>query len=718
MTLIPSQLSGLSRRKFLALLSASTAFAVTACSDYHDQKELVPYTKRPDGVLPGKPNYYASTCNGCSQACGILIKTREARPIKVDGNDLHPINQGKTCSVGQASIYNLYDPSRLQHPLKANRKANWETIDSEIIKKLDETVASGKKIAVIAHPTSSPTEKKLLKEFKERFSTVEVFSYDLFNNCNKKFAWYQSYGTSDLPAIKWDEADIIVSLESDFLAKEGNHLESTRLFTKRRDIMKSDNFNRLYVAEGGLSLTGANSDYRLQVRPDAQYDFVLSLMSSVVSRGESIINIHPAVKSKLSNYSMEKFVEKWNMDSLKVNYLIEDLIKNKGKAIITAGDVLQSEVHVAVNLLNEILGNTVLYDFQKAYTDSGKQTHLDGFKKLVSEMNVGEYGIVIHYDVNPVFHLPSSLNYSNALSKVDTVISLVDSQNESSTSDSYTIPINHSFESWGDAHARANVYSLRQPVIAPLYNSRQKEAILLTWIYSSAKSYTEDMYHQYLMESCRENIYSKMNLAINFKSFWNTALHDGFVELKNSSVDKSAFNLSAFDLKYKSDESIGFGLLLNDSYFIRDGRFANNGWLQEIPHPISKVAWDNYAAISPSTAKEYNLEIGDMIKVSSNDSSIEIPVMVQPGVIKDFISIELGYGRTVIGDAGKDVGIDATDILNTNGSGSRWITSNVSIEKTGAQYELFSTQEHHPLDEDFVKDFHLTRGIVKRSFTS
>ena len=711
----PSQLKGLSRRKFLALLSASTAFAATACSDYHDQKEIVPYTKRPDGVLPGKPNYYASTCNGCSQACGILIKTREGRPIKIDGNDLHPINLGKTCSVGQASIYNLYDPSRLQHPIKENRKRDWETIDSEIIKQLDETIASGKKIAIIANPTNSPTEKKLLKEFKERFSTAEVFSYELFNNCNKKYAWNQSYGTADLPSIKWNKADVILSLESDFLAKEGNHLEATRLFTKRRDIMESDNFNRLYVAEGGLSLTGANSDYRLQVRPDTQYDFVLSVMSAVVSRGESIINIDPVVKKKLSNYSIEKFVKKWKMDSLKVNYLLEDLIKNKGKSIVTAGDVLQSEVHVAVNLLNEMLGNTVLYDYQSAYLNSGKQTNFDGFQKLVDDMNAGKYGMVIHYDVNPVFHLPSSLNYSEALGNVATVISLVDSENESTINDSYTLPINHSFESWGDAHARANIYSLRQPVIAPLYNSRQKEAILLTWIYSSAKSYTEDIYHQYLMESCRENIYNNMNLAINFKSFWNTALHDGFIELKNSSIKKTAFDLTAFDLNYNSEESIGFGLLLNDSYFIRDGRFANNGWLQEIPHPISKVAWDNYAAISPSTAKEYNLEIGDIIKVSSNNSSVEIPVMVQPGVIKDFISIELGYGRKVIGDAGKDVGIDATDILNTNESGSRWISSNISIEKTGAHYELVSTQEHHPLDEDFVKDFHLTRGIIREA---
>ncbi|MEN8194134.1 MAG: molybdopterin oxidoreductase, partial [Bacteroidota bacterium] len=662
----PSELTGLSRRKFLALLSASTAFAVTSCSDYHDQKELVPYTKRPDGVLPGKPNYYASTCNGCSQACGILIKTREGRPIKVDGNDLHPINKGKTCSTGQASVYNLYDPSRLQSPMKGKRKANWGTIDSEIIKKLDDAVASNKKIAVITHPINSPTENKLLNEFKQRYSTAEVFTYDLFNDCNKKFAWYKSYGSPEIPAIKWDEASIILSLESDFLAKEGNHIEATRLFSSRRDIMQSDDFNRLYVAEGGLSLTGTNADYRLQVKPEAQYDFVLSILSEIIKKGESSINIDSAVKRKLADYSLDEFVQKWGLDAIKVNYLIDDLIKNKGKAIVYSGEVLSPDVHIAVNLLNEVLDNTKLYDYEKAYVNTGKQTHLDEFKDLISKINNGEYGTVIHYDSNPAFHLPSSLGYLDAIKNVDCVVSLVDSVNESTVNDTYTLPINHSLESWGDALARKNVYSLRQPVIAPLYNTRQRESVVLTWIYSSANAYSEEMYHQYLMENCRENIYSKMNISTDFQSFWYSALHDGFAKLKESASKKSAFKLVSFDLKHKSKVEKSFSVLLNKNYFIGDGRYANNGWLQEIPHPISKVAWDNYAAIAPSTAKEMNLEIGDLIKVTVGETSVNLPVMVQPGVASDLVSVELGYGRSVVGDAGKDVGVNAHDLLNSN----------------------------------------------------
>ncbi|VAX25146.1 Molybdopterin oxidoreductase, iron-sulfur binding subunit [hydrothermal vent metagenome] len=710
-----SKLNGLSRRKFLALLSASTAFAVTACSDYHDQKELAPYTKRPDGLLPGKPNYYASTCNDCSQACGILIKTREGRPIKVDGNDLHPINKGKICATGQASVYNLYDPSRLQFPTKGKNKVDWTSADSDIINKLDETVKSGKKIAVITHPINSPTEKKLLDEFKQRYATAEVYSYELFNNCNKKFAWFKSYGSPEIPSIKWDEADIILSLESDFLAKEANHIEATRLFSSRRDIMKSDHFNRLYVAEAGMSLTNTNSDYRIQVRPDAQYDFVLSLMSEVVKKGASVINIDSSIKKKLSNYSLDSFVTKWNIDAIKVNYLIDDLINNKGKAIVYAGEVLPADVHIAVNLLNEILGNTKLYDYDRAYVNTGQQTHLDDFKVLIDSFNKGEFGAVIHYDVNPVFHLPSSMKYADALKNIDLVVSLVHSKNESTVNDTYTLPINHSFESWGDAQARKNVYSLRQPVIAPLYNTRQREAVILTWITSSSEAYSEDMYHKYLMESCRENIYNEMKLAVDFKTFWLAALHDGYVELNKQSTKKHVFDLTAFDLRKHSSASTDFGLLLSRNYFIGDGRFANNGWLQEIPNPISKVAWDNYAAISPSTAKKMDLEIGDIVKVSVGENSVDLPVMIQPGIVNDMITVELGYGRTVIGDAGKDAGFNASDLLNQQNGSSPWITSGISIEKTGKSYELVSTQEHHSLDDDFVKDFHLKRGIIREA---
>ncbi len=710
-----SSMEGLSRRKFIGFLTDSTAIAATACSDYHDQKEIVPYTNRPEGVLPGKPNYYASTCNGCAEACGILIKTREGRPIKVDGNDEHPINKGKICATGQSSIYNLYDPSRLQKPLKGKGNTNWAVADEAIIKKLDTLSKDGNKIVVLTNSINSPTEKKMLEEFKQRFSTAEVHAFDLFNNCNRKFAWYKSYGNADVPAIKWNEADVILSLEGDFLGKEGNFVESTRLFSSKRDFQNPDNFNRLYVVEAGMSLTGSNSDYRMRLKPEAQYDFVMALLNEVINKkGASSIVVDSGLKTKLSKFPLDKVASKNGLDSIKLSYLVEDLIKAKGKSIVYVGDSLPSDVHIAVNLLNEVLGNSSLYNYESANVNTGKQLHFPQIEELIASYNNGEVGAVIHYDVNPSFHLPKSLNYDEALSKVGFVVSLVDSVNESTKHDTYTLPINHAFESWGDAHARKNVYSLRQPVIAPLFNTRQKEAILLTWILGSPKTYNESMYHDYLMESCRENVFAQKKLSVDFTSFWNAALHDGYVNLKSNSSRKP-FNVSAVNISGSPKDHSGFSVMLAKDYFIGDGRFANNGWLQEIPHPISKVAWDNYAAIAPKTAGEMNLQNGDMIKVTVGNNTVELPVMLQPGVANKTVVVELGYGRTVISDVGKNVGHNANDLLNVNNKKTRWICSQSSVEPTGGKYEIFSTQEHHSLEDDFVKDFHHKRGIIREA---
>lgn len=710
-----SSMNGLSRRKFLGLLSASTAIAATACSDYHDQKEIVPYTNRPEGVLPGKPNFYASTCSGCGEACGILIKTREGRPIKVDGNIEHPINKGKICATGQSSIYNLFDPTRLQNPIKWKEKIDWSSVDSDIIKRFDSISEAGKKIVILTNPINSPTEQKVLDEFKQRYPSTEIHAFDLFNNSNRKLGWYKSYGNEDVPSIKWDEANIVLSLEGDFLGKEGNFIENTRLFSSKRDFTNVDNFNRLYVVEAGLSLTGSNSDYRLRLKPEAQYDFIMALLNEVIKKGASQIVVDSGIKSKLSKFSLDEVAKKNGLDSIKLTYLVEDLIANKGKSIIYAGDVLNSEVHIAANLLNEVLGNSNLYNFEKAYVNIGEQLDFQQISNLISSMNNGEVAAVIHYDVNPIFHFPKSLKYEDALGNVNFVVSLTGEMNESTSKDTYSLPINHSFESWGDAHVRKNVYSLRQPVIAPIYNTRQKESILLTWILGSPKVYNESLYHDYLMENCRETIYAKKKTAVDFISFWNAALHDGFITIENKPVTKKPFNISSVEVSGSPKDYSGFSVLLAKDYFIGDGRFANNGWLQEIPHPISKVTWDNYAAISPATANEKSLENGDMIKVTVGDNSVELPVMLQPGVASNTVVIELGYGRTVISDVGKDVGHNANSLLNVKSKNSRWFASDATIEVTGNSYEIFSTQEHHSLEDDFVKDLHLSRGIIQEA---
>ena len=707
----PADLKGVSRRKFLAALSASAAFAVTSCTDYRDKGEIIPYNDRPEGVLPGKPNYYASTLNCCPQHCGVLIKVREGRPVKIDGNPDHPLNNGKLCTIGQASLLDLYDPDRLQHPLKEKSKIDWTEADDSIINGLQKAVNANKEIAILTGSVYSPTTAKLLNEFQNKYPTAKIYSYELVSDNNRREAWKEIYGSDSLPEIKLEKADVILSLESDFLSREGNYVENMRKFSSRRDVMKGTDFNRLYSAEGTLSLTGMNADYRLRIRPDQQLEFVLSLINEIVNeRNASEINLDFPVLSLISKYDLKKFVSENGVNEKYIKFLIDDLIQNKGSVIVYAGDTLDKDVHKAVILLNKILGDDSLYNKSSYSALQFPLADAKEIKELISAMNANRVAAVVHLDANPAYHFSGNLNYAEALSKVELSVALVGNENETSNLCSFTLPINHPFESWNDFQMRSDVYSTQQPVISPLFNSRQKEAVLLNWI-NESKNYSEDIYHKYLMENFRELVYNNYNTLTEFKTFWYTSLHDGVVEIKSDEISLE-FNQAALS-GIKVSKTAGTVVHLQKSYFVGDGRFANNGWLQELPHPVTKVAWDNFASISPATAKQNNLQNNDLIKIDVNGKSIELPVMVQPGNADNLISVELGYGRSVCGDVGKDVGFNTNILLDAKSNRLNYILPDASFSKTGKTYSLVSTQEHHALDDFFTKDFHLVRDIIQ-----
>lgn len=703
-----SKLPEISRRKFLALLSASAAVTATACTDYRDKGEIIPYNKRPENITPGISNYYASTCNGCTQACGILIKTREGRPIKIDGNPDHPINKGKICSIGHASILNLYDPERLSNPTYNKRKINWDNVNSEIISNLKSAQSNGKEIAVLTNTISSPTTKKVLENFTAKYSNAKIYSYDLINDVNRREAWFECYGDYEYPSIKWNEAEIILSLDSDFLGSEGNYIEAMNLFTQKRESVSKLDFNRLYCAEGRMSVTGSLADYRFRISPDMQYDFVMSLINELLKNG-SAVSIEENLKSKISEYSISRFENLISSEKLK--HLLNDLNANRGKSIVHAGDTLSKDVHTAVNLLNEILGNTEIYDYKKSFKSLIKNSSSADIENLIDRMNNGNVGTVIHFDTNPVYNLSSDYGYSSALKKVETIITLTESETETSELSHYVLPINNQLESWGDAYVRTGVYSLQQPVISPIFDTRQKEAILLNWI-NETTAFSHDLYHSFLINSFNEQVYFKKSPFADARSFWLSALHDGVVIVDEPIKQHKKINASSL-LNHIDFKNSGFTLHLTNNYYIGDGRFANNGWLQELPHPITKIAWDNYAAISPSTAKKVGVENNDLVEVNVNGKLLTLPAFVQPGMSDNTINIELGYGRLVCGNVGKNVGFNSINLISKNSLLSPYIYINAELKKSSGTHKLATTQEHHSLDDTFVKDFHRIRNIIQ-----
>lgn len=696
----PSQLSTFSRRKFLALLGASAALAAAGCSDYHDKGEIVPYTSKPEEILPGKANYYASTARDGS---GILIKTREGRPVKVDGNSDHPVNKGKVSAQMQADILNLYDPARIKNPLKRGsgnvfNNVTWKDVDLEIINEL--TKARDKEIAIITKKIISPAAKKVLDKFIKKYPGSKIYSYELFSDVNRIKAWQKCYSSPQYPLIKWDEAKIIISLDADFLGTDGDRIENSRLFSAGRDVEKLEQFNRLYVIEGNMSVTGMNSDYRIRLRPDAHLELVLGIINEL---GYSPTDVR-----------LSDVINKYSLSEKTISLLLDDVRKNRGKAIFYTGKTLPESVHIAVNYLNDKIGAVNLYRTDSSGIEILPLTDDADWVQLIEKMNQEQVAAVIHFDSNPVYHLPKDLGYENALAKVSTVVTLTETENESSAKGNYILPINHPFESWGDVKNRTGFYSLQQPVIAPIFNTRQKEAILLTWLSGSPDTYNDSLYHQYLMNHWQNEIYPTLGSKLDFKQFWYGALHDGVALSKDKPVPFGSINSDVIhSIKLKETDLDHFIISLRESYTVGDGQFAGSGWLQELPHPVSKITWDNYAAVSAFTAEKLKVKNDDLIQIDIDGRKLELPVFIQPGAADNTITIELGFGRTSAGVVGTGVGFNANLLLSKTAGISKWMFSTSSVQKGNSTYHLVSAQEHHAFDNELLKDIAQNRGIIR-----
>jgi molybdopterin-containing oxidoreductase family iron-sulfur binding subunit len=703
-------LSTMSRKKFLALVSASAAFAAAGCSNYRDKGAIVPYTKKPEEVQAGVANFYASTCAGCANACGILIKTREGRPIKVDGNPDHPVNLGKVCATGQASVLNLYDPNRLRAPFyglssgKSTNALTWAQADAEITAALKRASDEGRRIVVVTKSTTSPTAKSVIEAFRVAYPTTDVVVYDESVDVPRRNAWKKCYGAGEPPVVAWEKADVIVSLDADFLGTEGDHVEATRRFTSRRDLLAGAAFNRLYVVEGGMTITGSNADHRMRLRPDAQLGFVLALMNELGARG--VI----AAPSVASGQSLKAFAEQAKLSWNVVDALVKDLAAKKGKAIVVAGSKLPEPVHVAVNLLNELLGNAAVYEAASSVSHLEPSTPAQ-VASFIAGLRSASVGAVIHLDTNPLYHLPTSLGYKDALTQAQLTVALVEQENETSAHCQYILPIHHAFEAWGDHQVRTGVWSLQQPVIAPLYDTRQKEAALLAWS-KGADAYTPDLYHDLLKARWEKEVYPALKPKAAFTAFWHGALHDGVV---TADVKSTRGTLRGDALAGISAGPFPTGMVvsLTNAHYIGDGSFAHNGWLQELPHPISKIVWDNYASISVATAAALGVENNDLIEVSTPSGSVTLPVFLTPGQADDVISVDLGYGRRSGHPVATGVGFDVHPFVDPTTLEYRRTIAGAAAKKASGRYELASTQEHHSLDDTFVKDLHLQRKIIR-----
>ncbi|QQS31051.1 MAG: TAT-variant-translocated molybdopterin oxidoreductase [Sphingobacteriales bacterium] len=697
------------RRDFLKVLGFSVTAAAIAASCEIPVRRAIPYAIKPEELVPGIANFYASSFLSGNDYCSILVKTREGRPIKIEGNPLSEITQGATNARAQAAVVSLYDGSRSLSPKKDGEVADWKTIDGEIKQKL--ASASGS-IAIISDSIASPTTLKAIDDFKVRFPNTKHVVFDAISYNSITTANEQMFGKSVIPSYDFSKADVIVGIGADFLGTWVSPVEFTKQYIKNRKIADKDEpkMSKHWQFEATMTITGGKADNRITVSPDEEGTVAVALLKALGGTGATV-TLDPKLQETVSKVAA-------------------DLSANKGKSLVVCGSK-NANVQMVVNAINNLLGNygnTIdLNRPYKLYQGNDK-----AMVDLVEEMNAGRVGAAILLSgANPAYNYRESEKFISGLKKVALTVSMSDRIDETAEHVTYLCPDNHFLESWGDAEVKEGCYSLTQPTIAPLFDTRPAQESLLRW------SGNEAQYYDYLRSNWQQNIFPKQSLLNSFDSFWDKSLHDGIFEVNNPSktavgviggmyanraiesgkqeTKTETGTVNAVSIPASGDINAavqaisqtagnsGLKLVVYESVLMGDGRYANNPFLQETPDPISKVCWDNFVAVSKKMADEKGWKEHDMVEVKAGNYAVQLPIVFQPGQKADTISISLGYGRTRAGVPQCNVGKNAFPFVGFDGKHFTYtVSSGVSIEKVGGRYELPRTQTHHTIDDTGV----------------
>lgn len=661
------------RRDFLKLCGYSLAISTVLTSCENSVQKAIPYLIKPEEITPGKANYYASSYVNGSEYCSILIKTREGRPIKIEGNDLSSVTYGGTSARVQASILGLYDTSRYKNPLKGDTKISWDELDKNIIQQLNQLKES-KESAVLLTPTIfSPSTKTVIESFLTSYPNVKWIQYDNRSASALIKSNEMCFGKAGICEYRFDYADVIVSFDADFLGNWLMPVEHIRQYTKKRKLSDGNtNMSRHIQFESRMSLTGSNADYRVPVKPSEQAMLIAQLYNEILK-----------IKG-LDSYSIIDATED-------IHELAKELWANKGKSLVVAGEN-DLNIQILINAINyelENYGTTLRIDKQIVT----KQAIDSDMEQLLSDMNSGKVKALFSYDVNPVYDYFKGEEFGKAIEKVPFSVSLNVAPSETSSYFKYVAPDNHFIESWNDLEPKTSRYSLMQPGIRPLFNTRQFQSTLLAW------TGLETDYLKFIKDFWEEKLYPLQTAYPNFTSFWNNSLQKGIFEPNTKSVFDTKFKMTGIgeliDNIANTPKSSGFELQVYESSAMGDGKMANNPWIQELPDPVTKICWDNYLTVSPKQAEEMLLETGDVVELNSG---MKLPVYILPGQAYNTVAVALGYGRTDCGVVGKNVGVNVSKLSQFKNESRVDFSIGVEISKTEEKYELAMTQTHHSME--------------------
>ena len=660
------------RRDFLKALGFGVgAVSLAACQTAPVHKSI-PYVVKPEEVTPGVANYYVSSFNGQS----ILVKTREGRPIKIEGNPAGLFGNHGTDATTQASVLDLYDIAKLKKPVLNGETSGWKEVDAFVKSELAKVQSSGKKIRIVSSTITSPSTKAVIADFIAKYPAASHIQVDAVSYSGILQANANSFGKAVLPRYRFDKADVIVSLGADFLGTWIAGEEHTKQYVSNRNAksLKSGKMSRHIQFETGMSLTGTNADSRIPVKVSEQGPAVIALYNAIT--GTQL----PGA-SLGANTIADKAIK----------LAAKELLNAQGRAVVVSGsnDVAVQSLVNAINSALGSYGSTIDLDNPvKTYAGSDA-----AFSAFVGELNRGEVGAVFFLNTNPAYSYYDSKTFTEALKKAPLRVSFADREDETAALSNVIATNSNFLESWGDENAFEGYYTIVQPTINPVFETRQAEQSLLTWSDNPQKSY-----YQYVKAYWEKNL-----LPATGKS-WKDLLQTGFVYTGEKAAGSYSFAGQAAQLAQTiATQSKALAkeieVELYQSVALKDGKYANNAWLQELPDPVSKVTWDNFVAVAPKFAEEKGWTEFDVVEVkAANGYSVELPVLIQPGQARGTVSIAVGYGRVKAGKAGNEVGKNAYPFANLTNGTVQFLTTAIVSKTDKVPYELAQTQTHSSIE--------------------
>jgi MoCo/4Fe-4S cofactor protein with predicted Tat translocation signal len=693
----------LSRRKFLALMGASLGLAgIGGCSTRPaPQGTIASYARAPEEIIPGRPLFYATTMVHGGDAVGLLVESHEGRPTKIEGNPQHPASLGATNIFHQASVLTLYDPARSQTVVQGDRVRTWSEADAAIQATLaQQRERRGAGLRILTEVIVSPTLRRQIENLLKHYPEAKWHQYEPIHEANSRRASSLAFGDEANAVYDFRQADVVLSLDADFLTSGPGHLRYANEFMSRRRVRTSElnaanaKMNRLYVVEAGLTCTGAKADHRLAVRPSQ-----VAGIAADVAQGLGIEGVPPGSSGKHSKWAAA---------------VARDLLAHAERCVVIAGHRQPDAVHVLAHAMNDRLrciGRTVR--FIKPFAEIAVDP-MESLRQLAADMEQGAVETLFILGGNPVYTSPVDVPFDKQLAKVRQSFHLSLYENATSRLCTWHLPEAHYLEAWSDARAFDGTASIAQPLIAPLYEGRSAHELL------SVIDGVKPIDGRQSIQSYWREHFQELAGPAGFEELWQTALHDGVIANTASPAStvqlrqdwQSSVNLAGIRL-LPSKESAQIEIAFESDPSIYDGRFVNNGWLQEVPKPITKLTWDNAALISPRTASDLGLKYGafshggehggydvPVVALRLAQRELRAPVWIVPGQPDGTVTLNLGYGQQYAAKANgqwqSSLGVNAYELRTSD---QPWFATGVELIDSGETYPLACTQSHHLMGE-------------------